>query len=326
MRRSVVRPSLLVGVLLLTAFAAAFGWGANQFHAPGPLTGNITVVLNPGIGVSDIARRLRQVGVIADPLLFRIGVRLSGKSKGLKAGEYEFAQEISAKAVMDLLVSGQTVVRRVTIPEGLTSAEIVRLLNATNGLKGEISASPGEGTVLPETYHFSYGDRRSDLIERMQHGMRETLAALWQERAPDLPFATRYEALILASIIEKETSVAEERAHVAGVFVNRLRRGMRLQSDPTVAYAISGSLGPPSRPLTRADLTVDNPFNTYKNKGLPPTPIANPGRAALEAAMRPLATLDLYFVADGTGGHAFARTLQEHSRNVARWRRNRSVR
>ena len=321
MRLNVVRASLLFTILFILAIAAAFGWGINRFHAPGPSTRDVTVVLAQGTGVRGISSQLVAAGIIFESQLFRIGVRLSQRSRDLKAGEYMFPAKISAKETMDLLLSGRTVVRRVTVPEGLTSAEIVGLLRKTDGLDGVLVSVPEEGSLLPETYHFSYGYRRVDLLERMRHAMRDTLAALWQDRPDGLPLATPREAMILASIIEKETSVDDERAHVAGVFVNRLRRGMRLQSDPTVRYAVSLGQDRLSRPLTRADLNIDSPFNTYRVKGLPPTPIANPGYAAIQAAIQPLATLDLYFVADGSGGHAFAQTLREHSRNVAKWRR-----
>ena len=324
MRRNVVRSSLLLLTFVLLASAAAFGWGVNRFHAPGPLLQPATVVFTPGSSVADIAARLKSSGVIESPLLFRLGVRLSGNSRGLRAGEYAFAPRMSANQAMVLLISGKTVVRRVTIPEGLTSAEIVSILRLTDGLRGVIAKIPDEGSLLPETYHYSFGDSRAGIVRRMHQAMEVVLDELWADRAADLPFGEKHEALILASIVEKETSVAPERAHVAGVFVNRLRRGMRLQSDPTVAYAVSAGQGSLLRPLTRTDLNVDSPFNTYKIKGLPPTPIANPGRAAIKAAVKPLATADLYFVADGTGGHAFARTLREHQRNVARWRRIRA--
>ena len=321
MRPGVVRSSLLLIVLLVVAAVAAAGWGVDRFSAPGPPRAQTTLVLPPGIGVDEIARRLHAAGVIERPLLFRIGVRVSGRGRHLRAGEYAFAAAISPRAVMELLVAGRTVVRRITVPEGLTSAEIVALLRAAEGLVGGIAAIPAEGALLPETYHYSFGDGRAALLARMRAAMREVLAESWHRRADGLPYATSQEALVLASIVEKETGAAAERAHVAGVFVNRLRRGMRLQSDPTVAYAVSGGRGPLKRALTRADLAIDSPYNTYRIAGLPPAPIANPGRAAIEAVMAPLATEDFYFVADGSGGHAFAATLREHLRNVAKLRR-----
>ena len=321
MRRAVVRSSLLLFVVLVVAAVAGIGWGIDRFSAPGPLRAETTVVLPAGIGVSEIARRLHGAGVVDRPVLFRLGVRVAGRGGDLRAGEYAFAAGVSPLEVMEMLVAGRTVVRRITVPEGLTSAEVVALLQATGGLTGTVAAIPDEGTLLPETYHYSFGDSRAGLLGRMRAAMREVLADLWRRRGGDLPYSTPQDALVLASIVEKETGAPAERARVAGVFVNRLRRGMRLQSDPTVIYALSGGRGPLKRPLTRADLAIDSPYNTYRIKGLPPTPIANPGRASIQAAMAPLATADLYFVADGSGGHAFAGTLHEHLRNVARLRR-----
>ena len=320
MRRVVGRSSLFLFVLFVIA-AAAIGWGVERFSAPGPLETNKTLILPTGMGVNEIAQSLSQGGVIKQPWLFRIGVRVSGNSRDLRAGEYMFSPASSPKEVMEHLVLGRTVVRRVTVPEGLTSGEVVSLLRGTEGLTGIVTEIPAEGALLPETYHFSYGDSRAGLIDRMQSGMRDALAELWQRRTQGLPLANSREALILASIVEKETGVPEERAHIAGVFVNRLRDGMRLQSDPTVVYALSIGRGPLNRPLSRVDLAVDSPFNTYRVRGLPPHPITNPGRAAIEAAVAPLATDDYFFVADGSGGHAFATTLREHHRNVAKWRR-----
>ena len=197
------------------------------------------------------------------------------------------------------------------------------MLAATPALAGEMAPVPAEGSLLPETYHYGRGDRRAALIARMAAAMDETLAELWQGRAEGLPFDSPPAAMVLASIVEKETGLAAERRHVAGVFVNRLRRGMRLQSDPTVIYGLTGGAGPLGRPLTRADLETDHPYNTYRIDGLPPHPIANPGREAIAAVLDPLPTGDLYFVADGSGGHVFAPTLDEHNRNVANWRRAR---
>ncbi len=228
---------------------------------------------------------------------------------------------LNTKAVVGILQTGKTVVRRITVAEGLTVAEVMDRLYQTEGLEGDITTRVSEGTLLPETYHFSYGDSRDAMVLRMRTAMDKAFEELWNRRARNLPYETAADALVMASIIEKETARADERARVAGVFVNRLRRGMRLQSDPTVVYGVTDGTGALGRPIRRSDLNNPHPFNTYVHKGLPPKPIANPGRASIEAALNPAATDDLYFVADGEGGHAFARTLTEHNRNVARWRR-----
>ncbi|MCY3981698.1 MAG: endolytic transglycosylase MltG, partial [Alphaproteobacteria bacterium] len=237
----------------------------------------------------------------------------------LKAGEYDFPAGVSAASVRDMLVAGRTVIHRLTVPEGLTTAAVLELLRNTERLVGELP-NPGEGRLLPETYYYSYGDSRAGLVARMQRAMDEALARLFRARPPDSPLKSETELLTLASIVEKETGMSAERARVAGVFINRLKRRMRLQTDPTVIYALTGGQ-PLGRALTRADLRLDHAYNTYRNHGLPPGPIANPGLAALEASARPADTDALYFVADGAGGHLFARTLREHNRNVARYRK-----
>lgn len=291
-----------------------------QFMKPGPLAVDTVVIVPRGAGIDAIARVLKSGGVIDEELIFRIGARTLGREKPLLAGEYEFPNGTSAREAMEILQSGKTVVRRLTIPEGLTTAEILDRLTNTEGLFGAVTMRPADGELLPETYHFSYGDQRNDMVRRMQAAMRETLDELWKRRSPDLPYETARALVTMASIVEKETARANERQRVAGVFVNRLKIGMRLQSDPTVVYAITAGKTSFDRALTRADLETASPYNTYVTGGLPPGPIANPGRASLEAALKPADTGDLYFVADGTGGHAFARTLAEHNRNVARWR------
>jgi UPF0755 protein len=295
-------------------------WGASAYDEPGPLAEDATVVLPRGSSVGRISRILEDNGVLANPNLFRIVVRASGQSKSLQAGEYLFPAHTSMRAVTEQLIQGDTVARRLTLAEGLTNHEILRVVSEAEALVGPVPKIGREGTLLPETYHYAYGDTREAVIGRMQQAMRELVDDLWPHRAPDLPFDTAEQAVVLASIVEKETAIAEERARVAGVFVNRLRRGMRLQSDPTVVFAVTNGAGPLGRRLTREDLSTDSPFNTYRIKGLPPAPIANPGRASLEAVLRPAATDDLYFVADGNGGHAFAKTLKEHQENVRRWR------
>ena len=311
----------LVLVLLGVVFTAVFVWAYAQFVRPGPLAAPKTVIVSRGAGLDDIAAQLAAAGVLPDPLVFRVGAWLSGRDKSLRAGEYLFAARISPRQAVALLQSGKTVVRRLTVAEGLTTTQVLAQLNRTAGLEGDLPSPPGEGTLLPETYHFSYGERRDAMATRMRAAMDETLARLWDSRAPGLPLKSPREALILASIVEKETALPEERSRIAAVFLNRLGKGMRLQSDPTVAYAMTGGLGPLGRPLSRADLKTPSPFNTYLIDGLPPGPVCNPGRAAMAAVLNPVATEDFYFVADGTGGHVFARTLGEHNRNVVRWRK-----
>lgn len=314
---SVVLFIVIVAISLVGGVLFYIHW---TFTRVGPLDETTTVVVPRGAAVPEIGRLLAERGVIDDGQLFAIGVRLFGGPLPLRAGEYLFVAHGSARDALRVLQSAEPVVRRITVPEGLTVAEIGMLIGAAEGLDGEMPPLE-EGTLLPETYHYSWGDTREGVVERMRKLMDAVINELWLQRAPDLPIATRREAVILASIVEKETSLAEERPRVAAVFVNRLERGMKLQSDPTVVYALTDGNGVLGRALVRADLKIVHPYNTYSITGLPPGPIANPGRASLAAALNPADTKDLYFVADGNGGHAFARTLAEHNRNVARWRR-----
>jgi UPF0755 protein len=223
--------------------------------------------------------------------------------------------------VLRILREGRTVVHRVTFAEGLTSKEMLAALGRAERLEGPMPPLPANGSLLPDTYHYSYGDTQAEIVARMAKAMDAVLAELWAKRAPDLPLTSPTEALILASIVEKETAVPAERARIAAVFINRLKKGMRIESDPTVVYGLTDGLGPLGRALTRDDLRNDHPYNTYRITGLPPGPICNPGRDSLAAVMNPLQTEEIYFVADGSGGHVFARTLDEHNRNVAQWRK-----
>lgn len=321
----------VLGVLPLTAIAAlaaAWAWLNAEADRAGPLAEPALVELPSGSGLIAIANRLESAGVVRDALVFRVMVTLDGGARALQAGEYEISPGASMTDVYDQLRDGDVVLHSVTIPEGLTSAMIVRLLTENDLLTGEIDAIPAEGALLPETYRVVRGTSRQALLERMAAAHDAVLEELWPNRAADLPFDTIEEAVILASVVEKETGVAAERPEVASVFVNRLRRPMRLQSDPTIIYGLTQ--GEPlrnaageRRGIRRSeidDVNRTNPYNTYQIDGLPPGPICNPGRASLEAVLNPATTPYYYFVADGTGGHAFARTLNEHNANVDRWR------
>ena len=313
----------LVSLILLLAVVAVGCaiWLVEHTERPGPHEAEALIAITPGSSIAAIGETLEAAGVIDDPDLFAIAARLLGRDGSLKAGEYAIPAHESMRAVIARLSDGRVLTRRITIPEGLTAVEISAIVAATPALTGEVGEIPPEGSLLPETYHYNRGDSRDAVLARMTDAMAATLSELWAARAENLPFATPEEAVILASVVEKETGVSGERRHVAGVFVNRLRLGMRLQSDPTVIYGLTNGTGPLGRALTRADLAAPHPYNTYLIDGLPPHPIANPGAAAIAAALDPLQTDELYFVADGTGGHVFARTLQEHNRNAAAWRR-----
>ncbi len=305
----------------LVAGVAALAWIQTTLRDQGPLEEPVSVVIKQGRSSSDIAADLRSSGVIEHAWFFLLYTRVGGSAGALQAGEYTFEPGVAMTDVISKLVRGETVVHALTVAEGLASHEIVALLDAAPLLQGEIDTIPEEGSLLPETYHYSRGEQRTALIARMEQAMQKLLAELWETRATNLPFENASDALVLASIVEKETGLAEEREHIAGVLINRLRRGMPLQSDPTVIYAISRHSGPMDRPLLRTDWKFDDPYNTYMHRGLPPGPIANPGRAAIMAVLQPLETRDLYFVADGTGGHNFAATLRQHNRNVAAYRK-----
>ena len=301
----------------------------SNFDQPGPLGHTTVAVIPKGEGVYEIASRLEREGIVSDRRLFMahyLAERMysnysDGKPTQLKAGEFEIRKQASLRQVLDTLSEGRAILYRITIPEGLTSAQIVERLKADPNLEGEIAQIPPEGTLLPDTFKFSRGMARQELIDRMRTEQQRLLTTLWDKRQKNLPLESPAQAMTLASIVEKETGRADERGKVAGVFVNRLRSRMRLQSDPTIVYGIIGGQGSLGRPITRGDIDTKTPYNTYQIDGLPPGPICNPGRSAIEATLDPAKTTDLYFVADGTGGHAFSASLKDHNSAVQTWRR-----
>ncbi|RZJ40038.1 MAG: endolytic transglycosylase MltG, partial [Brevundimonas sp.] len=305
-------------LFLIAALVAAW----SVFYAPGPSArqGDATIVSLPsGAGVNAIAANLKAAGVIRSTDMFKAAATLTGADRRLRAGEYEVPSGASLRSVLVLLVSGKVVRHYVTLPEGWSSAQAVDILMRQPILIGAVETVPDDGTLWPDTYEVARGDTRASVIARMQRARDENLARLWATRGPNSVVRTPDEAMILASIVEKETGLAAERPRVASVFSNRLRSGMRLESDPTIVYGITKGR-PLGRGLRRSEIDRHTDWNTYQIDGLPPTPIANPGRDAIAAVLNPPVSDDLFFVADGSGGHAFARTYDQHLANVARWR------
>ncbi len=319
-----VKSFLVFFVVVLVLSAVAVGTGGyfayREAARPGPLAEEKIILLKPGMSVSAIGKSLADAGAVRHQELFNVTVRVRRVEAQLKAGEYAVPAAASVMEIIDLLVAGKSILHYFTAAEGLTTAQILRLLEQQAVLTGEITLQPKEGALLPETYALTRGETRNQLIKRMEKAQAQTMDDLWDQRALELPFTTREEAIILASIVEKETALAEERPRVASVFVNRLRRGMRLESDPTIIYGLTKG-EPLGRGLRQSELRKATPYNTYVIFGLPPTPIANPGADAIAAVLNPAETDDIFFVADGNGGHAFASTLREHNANVAKWRR-----
>jgi len=313
---------LSIVVLTVLAGAAAVYFGKREFEGRGPTMVDQTFLVKPNTGVQDIADQLERRGLISDARIFRLGVRAYGNDSALKAGEYEIKAGASMRDVMELLKSGKSVMYSLTIPEGLTVEQAFERIAQQEELSGDMPAVlPPEGSLATDTQRFTRGTSRQSIIDKMLAHQKQMVEEIWERRAPGLPLADINEFVTLASIVEKETGRADERSRVAAVFLNRLKKKMRLQSDPTIIYGLFGGKGRPAdRPIYQSDIDKPTPYNTYQINGLPPTPIANPGRAALEAVANPSQTDELYFVADGTGGHVFAKTLDEHNENVARWR------
>lgn len=311
----------LVVLAVIAAFVAIY-IGRRDFDGPGPTTAATTFLVKPGQGTGQIAAGLEDAGIISDAVIFQLGYRAYGGKETMKAGEYEITPGMSMRQVMQLLQSGKSIMYTVTIPEGLTVVQAFKRIADEQALSGDMpSTMPPEGSLAADTQRFTRGEQRKTIIAKMEAQQKALIEEIWAKRSPDLPLADVNEFVTLASIVEKETGINDERPRVAAVFLNRLKKKMRLQSDPTIIYGIFGGAGKPAdRPIYQSDIDKPTPYNTYVIRGLPPTPIANPGRAALEAVANPAQTEELYFVADGTGGHVFAKTLDEHNKNVARWR------
>jgi UPF0755 protein len=313
--------SLFMLVALVAIGGVALGvYGMKKYGDAGPLAADTVFEVRKGLRTQEIGAELEKAGIISNGNLFAAAALATGTRSRLKAGEYQFTKAMSMKDVLDLLVSGRYITYKVTVPEGWTTMQALDRLRENGILAGDITIDAGEGQILPDTYIFQRGETRDNILRGMINARQKVIDELWPQRDPGIPIKTPEEAMILASIVEKETGIAEERPRVASVFVNRLKAGMRLQSDPTIIYGITLGKVKLDRPLTREDIAAKTPYNTYQINGLPPGPIANPGREAIAATLQPAKTKDLYFVADGTGGHVFAETLEEHNKNVAKWR------
>ena len=310
---------MVIFAVVALAFGAGHGLVRHIAYGTGTHSETQLLVIEAGDSVSSVAKQAVALGFVRQAWHFKLVTRWRGLDRALYAGEYEILPGASLYEVLSRIEYHHTYKRRFVVPEGASVIEVEVLMRDSVGLNMNGYTRPPEGSLLPETYYYERGDTASGLVARMQTAMNDTVEQLWRSRAGNLPYTNSHEAIILASIVEKETALANERDLVAAVFVNRLRQGMRLQSDPTVIYGLSGG-APLGRGLTRGDLRSDTPFNSYRRGGLPPTPIANPGRASIAAVLNPANAPYLYFVADGTGGHAFANTLEDHNRNVARWR------
>jgi len=321
MVKNVASNAITFLIVLMLAVLGLIAWGASEMRSPGSSAQDTVFEVKSGDRLTAVSARLAAAGLISNARIFRIAARYGGQAKKLKFGEYKVPAHASMNQVLALVTSGRALAYQVTIPEGMTSWQIVERLKAQDRLTGKVDKVPPEGSLAPNTYSYSKGASRVSLLQRMSLAQSKILATAWASRADGLPLKTPEEALTLASIIEKETGEVSERAVVASVFINRLRRGMRLQTDPTVIYGVTKGRGKLGRGLRQSELRGKTAWNTYVIPGLPKTPIANPGKGSITAALHPADTKFLFFVADGTGGHAFSQTIGEHNKNVRKWRR-----
>lgn len=320
MRKTFITSLSLAAVICLLGMFLI--WGQGGILSPGQNESQVVTIIPRGASANKIAQLLTKKRLIMHPVYFYLAMLVTGTRGKLKAGEYGIPTRASPAEIAILFASGQTIKHYLTIPEGQTVAQVIETINSLPKLEGSISKVPDEGMLLPNTYMYQLWDKRQDLVDRMHRAMKQELRKAWVNRSDNLPLETKHELLTLASIVEKETGVPKERPEIAGVFVNRLRKGIRLQADPTVVYSLTKGQEKLGRKLTKKDLKINDPYNTYVQGGLPPGPIACPGVAALRAVANPNPTLNLYFVANGKGGHNFARSLTQHNNNVLAWKKN----
>lgn len=310
----------------------AFFFFTSAIGRPGPIEEARAFTVEQGATGASIAAALQEEGFISDPFLFRVANRIYASGATLQAGEYEIPANASVKDIVELMANGDALQHALTFPEGITISAVMKIIEESDVLTGDMPETPPEGSILPDTYHVQRGMTRAALLQQMRDAHDSAVAEIWASRQPNLPLATPEDLVNLAAIVERETGVASERPLVAAVFINRLRRPMRLETDPTIIYGVclryparcrDGRLVDAQgnrRTIRASEIALDTGYNTYRIDGLPPTPIANPGRAALEATANPAQSNAIFFVADGTGGHVFASTIAEHNANVARWR------
>ena len=321
----IVSGVMTLALVMMLAGGALTLFTGHLYSRPGPLTTTQTIVIPKGTSTNSIADDLEREGVVSSRWAFMVNYLVQSRMHPgevvLKSGEYLFKPGVSIRDVIAILSEGKSVLYKVTIPEGLTSQQIVERLKSEENLTGDVTQIPAEGSLMPETYSIEKGMSRQELLDRMQAKQKQVLDAAWERRREGLPLQSPEQAVVLASIIEKETGRADERERIAGVFSNRLTKGMPLQSDPTILYGIYGGGVQWGKPILQTEKDAKNAHNTYQIKGLPPTPICNPGRPALEAALNPSQHGDVFFVADGTGGHIFSATLKDHNAAVSNWRK-----
>lgn len=316
----IIKTTLFLLIFSAVIAMSCFNILGSYFYLSGPLQEDKVIILEKGLSIHKITDKLAEEGVINHPKLFEVLATIYSYKNFLKSGEYKFTSGITPYQVLQKLVHGRSVIHKLFIPEGLMVTEIIQTIEGEERLSGKINDNIPEGYLLPSTYHYSYGDKREKIIDMMRMEMSASIDAAMAQLKSDSPLKSRKDILILASIVEKEAGNDAERSKVAGVFINRLNKGMKLQADPTAAYAVTEGKYKLDRSLTRSDLKTDSPYNTYKIYGLPKGPICCPGRKSIMAVVNPAKTKALYFVVDGTGGHAFSETLAEHNKHVKKFR------